>query len=125
MRGPQWKRMKERPVGGITLRRNQSERRYVADETFQLSELGPFQPPSTPDANIPPDIWAKASAPPAPEPLDAPSSEVLDLVDVRQSARTRKDWPAADAARQQLAALGWEVQDTTAGPKLRPLTPAR
>jgi cyanophycinase-like exopeptidase len=111
-------------VGSVTLSRNQVERRFTTEETFPLSELGPFQLPDS-AANIPSEIWAQVNAPPPPRDEDTPSAAVLSLVEVRQSARTRKDWPTADAARQQLAALGWEVQDTTAGPKLRPLTPAR
>ena len=35
----------------------------------------------------------------------------------RQDARARKDWAAADAARERLAAAGVEVEDTAAGPR--------
>jgi hypothetical protein len=108
-------------VGGVTLRQNQAERRFVANQTFRLGELGAFHLPP-PAANLPPEIWARVNAPPASADETGPSAEVLRLVETRQSARTRKDWPAADDARQQLAALGWEVQDTANGPKLRPLT---
>ena len=34
------------------------------------------------------------------------------------AARKAKDWAKADALRDELAALGWAVEDTAAGPKL-------
>jgi cysteinyl-tRNA synthetase len=38
-------------------------------------------------------------------------------LDQRQAARARKDYPAADAIRDQLAASGVSVEDTPAGPR--------
>ena len=35
----------------------------------------------------------------------------------RQAARARKDFPAADAIRDQLTALGVSVEDTPQGPR--------
>jgi cysteinyl-tRNA synthetase len=49
---------------------------------------------------------------------DAPPPEVLALVEARQAARTRKDWAASDAVRQQIAGLGWQVLDTPEGPRV-------
>jgi len=46
--------------------------------------------------------------------------EAQDLADRRQAARQAKDFAAADALRQRLADLGWTVEDTPAGPKLKP-----
>ena len=43
----------------------------------------------------------------------------MTLVDARQQARESKDWPAADKARDDLAALGYEVVDTPDGPEVR------
>jgi len=64
------------------------------------------------------------------DPLAAPfatsaSSDLTAVVDAlvgvaleqRQAARTRKDYPAADAIRDQLAAAGVVVEDTPAGPR--------
>ena len=44
--------------------------------------------------------------------------ELLDLVEEREQARLAKDYAAADAARDKLAAAGYEVRDTPQGPKL-------
>ncbi|MGC3994383.1 MAG: cysteine--tRNA ligase [Propionicimonas sp.] len=42
---------------------------------------------------------------------------VAALLEQRQQARARKDWPAADAVRDQLAAIGLKVEDTPTGPR--------
>lgn len=54
----------------------------------------------------------------APEALPA---EVQALVDEREAARAERDFARADAARDRLAALGYEVRDLPDGPELRPL----
>jgi len=43
---------------------------------------------------------------------------VLDLAQQRQQARLAKQWAQADALRAELAARGYEVEDTPAGPKV-------
>jgi cysteinyl-tRNA synthetase len=42
---------------------------------------------------------------------------VAALLEQRQQARARKDWPAADAIRDQLATIGLKVEDTPNGPR--------
>lgn len=44
--------------------------------------------------------------------------ELLELVEIREKARKEGDYAVADAARDQLAAAGYEVRDTPQGPKL-------
>ncbi len=47
-------------------------------------------------------------------------SEVHALVDQRQTARSNKQWAESDRLRDAIAALGWVVKDTKAGPTLTP-----
>ncbi len=47
-----------------------------------------------------------------------PSEKVLGLLEQRQLARTNKQWAESDQLRDQIAALGWTVQDTKEGQKL-------
>ncbi len=54
------------------------------------------------------------------EDVSAPP-EALALLETREAARRVRDWPAADQAREQLRALGWEVRDGPDGPELLPL----
>ncbi|MDH3712611.1 MAG: cysteine--tRNA ligase [Gammaproteobacteria bacterium] len=45
--------------------------------------------------------------------------EISALVAARQAARAAKDWAQADAARERLQTLGYEVEDTPDGPQVR------
>ncbi len=45
---------------------------------------------------------------------------VLELVEQRQQARKDRDFARADAIRDELAADGWVVEDTPAGPRVKP-----
>jgi cysteinyl-tRNA synthetase len=49
---------------------------------------------------------------------DAPDAEAERLLAEREEARAAKDFAAADARRDELAALGWQVRDTPDGPRL-------
>jgi cysteinyl-tRNA synthetase len=42
------------------------------------------------------------------------------LMDEREEARASKDFARADALRDQLAEMGWEVRDSAEGPSLVP-----
>lgn len=52
---------------------------------------------------------------------EAVPAEALELLEQRQQARAARDFARADALRDQLKALGYAVEDTKQGPKLRPL----
>jgi cysteinyl-tRNA synthetase len=45
--------------------------------------------------------------------------EVTAVARRRDEARSARDWGAADAARDELAALGWAVEDTPGGTRVR------
>jgi cysteinyl-tRNA synthetase len=47
---------------------------------------------------------------------------VVSLLEARELARSAGDWDAADRAREELRATGWEVRDGPDGPELLPLT---
>lgn len=50
---------------------------------------------------------------------DAQRALIEQLIAERNAARASKDWPRADAARQQLTALGIELEDTPQGTRWR------
>ncbi|MFN3484891.1 MAG: hypothetical protein ACK44W_05345, partial [Planctomycetota bacterium] len=58
---------------------------------------------------------------PRPAAGDGVPEEVRRLAEERQEARRRKDFAAADAARERLRALGWAVEDVKGGYKLKRL----
>ncbi|MDD3920886.1 MAG: cysteine--tRNA ligase, partial [Eubacteriales bacterium] len=45
--------------------------------------------------------------------------EALDLLEKRQAARAEKNWAEADALRDTLKAMGYVIEDTKTGPKLK------
>lgn len=49
---------------------------------------------------------------------DGPDAAALALLERREAARAARDFAAADALRDELAALGWTVRDGAAGPEL-------
>jgi cysteinyl-tRNA synthetase len=55
-----------------------------------------------------------------PEEVAIPA-RVEELAAARERARQDGDYVEADAVRDQLRELGWEVRDGAQGPELRPL----
>jgi cysteinyl-tRNA synthetase len=53
------------------------------------------------------------------KPADEVPAEAVKLLELRQQARQTKNWPEADRVRNELANLGWVIQDTPQGPKLK------
>jgi len=107
--------------GGVTLLARGREARFAGDQTFPAAELGPLHLPE-PGDGLPPQAWTAvlAAVEAEPEAPEAPSAEVSALVEAREAARARRDWPAADSLRQRILGLGWEVADTREGPRLAP-----
>lgn len=117
---------------GVTLLCPEGHKRYTRGQSFPLTELGPFRQPE-PCEGIAPAVWEQALASARRdeerqaegEPVSAspdPPAEVLALVEDRESARARRDWPSADALRERILALGWQVSDAPAGPRLQPMS---
>jgi GT2 family glycosyltransferase len=57
-------------------------------------------------------------------PPDSLPELVQRLVEARSRARADRDWARADALRDEIASLGWEVQDSAAGSTARPILAA-
>jgi cysteinyl-tRNA synthetase len=51
--------------------------------------------------------------------LEEPSAEVEEFILKREKARQMKDWKTADTLRKRLLKMGFLVEDTPQGPKLR------
>ena len=56
----------------------------------------------------------------APQEEEIPA-EIQAMAAKRQQARADKDWAVADQMRDEIAAAGYEVEDTPDGPRVRPL----
>jgi cyanophycinase-like exopeptidase len=107
--------------GGVTVIKAGQEQHFNKGHGFPLTTLDAFRLPELSEG-LPADVLqeavtSRAEADIAP-PL--PPEEVLALVEERQSARTRRDWAAADILRERIAEAGWSVLDTPEGPRVEP-----
>ncbi len=46
--------------------------------------------------------------------------EIKQLVEAREKARQKQDWAAADKIRKQIIEQGYQIEDTSSGPKVSP-----
>lgn len=111
--------------GRVTIQRNGDTHHFTTDETFALDKLGSWHVPQL-DATVPADVWQAAlekeqALAEAAANSPTPSAGVLALVGARTAAREARDWTRADKLRDEIAAAGWQVNDTPDGPELIPL----
>lgn len=104
-------------VSSVTLVRGDELKMHPAGSKFSLDELGAVQIPEPLDKDISAQAWEMVRQAP-PMVADTPSEAVIDLADRRLAARANKDWAESDRLREQIAALGWTVQDSKDGYKL-------
>jgi hypothetical protein len=83
---------------------------HPAGTTFDLAELGDFQIPNPIEKDIPSQVWNMVCNPPPLEEL--PPDNVIALAEKRLQARANKQWPQSDQLRNEIASLGWMVQDS-------------
>lgn len=111
--------------GEVRLLRRDGERVFQTGVDFSLSEMGEWTIPE-PGEGVDATVWQQAqqahlekkTAAASAEPT--PTREAMALLSQRTAARDAKDWTTADQLRDQLAELGWQVQDTEEGPVLVP-----
>jgi hypothetical protein len=109
--------------GAVTLMRGERETQIPAGQGLPLTELGPFELPA-PEVGIPKGVWEQVLAAQGElqeTPTFVPPPEVIALLEAREAARGQSDWATSDELRERIAALGWQVRDTPAGPELMPL----
>ena len=98
--------------GTITVKSRAGQTAYSAGQSFPLTELGPYQLPPL----APPKLPSRAQRQePRSEPAEPPP-EVARLIGLREQARRVGDWARADALRQQIVDMGFDIQDTPEGP---------
>jgi hypothetical protein len=104
-------------VSSVSLVRECNPEMFPSGSKFPLSELGEFRIPDPLGKDIPEQVWDMCINPPPLE-NDLPSEQVVALVEQRVLARANKNWSESDKLRDQIAALGWTVQDSKDGYKL-------
>ena len=54
-----------------------------------------------------------------PKPKEEPNKKILNLVKEREKCRKQNQWQKADEIRKEIEKLGWQIEDTKFGPKLK------
>jgi cyanophycinase-like exopeptidase len=104
-------------VSSVSLVRECNPEMYASGSKFPLRELGEFRIPEPVEKDIPVHVWEMClNAPPLDD--DQPSEHIIALVEQRVLARANKNWAESDKLRDEIAALGWTVQDSKDGYKL-------
>ncbi len=101
---------------GVVVRRGGEESRFRRGETFPLHLLGEVRLPTL-EEGLPPAVVEEVLAAEAAEESLPP--EVAALVEEREATRRARDWARADAIREELSRMGYVVEDTAQGPRLR------
>ena len=104
-------------VSSVSVIKRDGMEMYPAGASFSLSELGQITYPDPLEKGIRPDVWEMVTSAAKSED-ETPPVEVLSLLEQRQTARARKDFAESDRLRDDIAALGWTVQDSKEGQKL-------
>ena len=105
-------------VSSVSLVRECDPEIYATGSTFSLNELGEFKLPNPLESGIPVEVWEMVQDANQPANGDMPPAEALSLLEARQQARADKNWAESDRLRDEIASLGWQVQDTPEGQKL-------
>jgi hypothetical protein len=111
-------------AGAATIMRANGTSVYAAGEQFSAMELGEFCLPAQTEgiddlvwqATLQGRIQGAAARSAAPAPDDA----VLTLLAAREQARIARNWRESDRLRDEIARLGWRVQDTGNGQRVGP-----
>jgi cyanophycinase-like exopeptidase len=104
-------------VSSVSLVRACDPEMYPSGSKFPLNELGDVRIPDPIEKDIPAHVWEMClNAPPLED--DHPPEKVMSLVEQRAAARANKNWAESDKLRDEIAALGWIVQDSKDGYKL-------
>ena len=104
-------------VSSVSLVRECNPEIFPSGVKFSMKELGDYQIPDPVHFGISEQAWDLAVNAPSLE-EDRPPTEVLALAELRLAARLRKDFDESDRLRDQIAALGWQVQDGKEGQRL-------
>lgn len=104
-------------VSSVSLVRECDPEIYATGKIFPLHELGEFHAPEPLESGIPEQVWEMVTAAGNRE-EERPPDMVNKLLAIRQEARAGKNWAESDRLRDEIAALGWTVQDTADGPIL-------
>jgi len=108
----------------VTILRGGQTQKFSKGSKFPLDGLGEWHIPEVQNG-IPASVWEMAMQAEAEKEAEAqkapkPPEMVRSLADARDEARGNKEWAKADELRAQVAALGWQINDSPDGSVLTP-----
>ena len=104
-------------VSSVSIVRECDPEIYPSGTKFELKEIGDFKIPDPINKDIPENVWDMVvNAPPLED--DKPSDAIISLAEKRLTVRAEKNWAESDKLRDEIAALGWTVQDKKDGYEL-------
>lgn len=109
---------------GVHVIRHGREQQFSRGERFPLTVLGDYHLPDDPSQGVGAELWAQMAAAEQAQATawrPEPPADVLTLVVKRESARRERNWAESDALREQIAGMGWKINDTKDGPVLEEL----
>ena len=87
---------------------------YPSGSKFEMKEISEFKIPDPLERDIPANVWDMVvNAPPLED--NKPPDEVIVLAEKRLAVRADKNWAESDKLRDEIADLGWTVQDSKDG----------
>jgi len=104
-------------VSSVTVCDGKETKIYPAGAEFGMDELGTLHIPDL-DEGISSTALDLLRNAPDPELDTVIPAEVQQLAESRQKARAEKDWAESDRLRDQIATLGWMIQDGADGQQL-------
>lgn len=104
-------------VSSVSVLKQNSMEMHPSGAKFLLSELGELKLPDSTEHGLRSDAWESVMNASKVED-DTPPAAALELLEQRKDSRTRKDFAESDRLRDEIAALGWIVQDSKDGQKL-------
>ncbi|MBI2872134.1 MAG: cysteinyl-tRNA synthetase [Chloroflexi bacterium] len=107
--------------GGVTILSAGSEESFGSGSTIPMQRLGPYHAPEE-EGGCGPYVQMIGEEP---ETEGEVPQEVLALVQRREELRRARSYAEADVIRQQAAELGYEIEDTRDGARLRKKTGQR
>ena len=102
-------------VSSVSIVRECDPEMYPSGSKFEMKELGDFQIPDPIEKDIPAHVWDMVlNAPPLDDNQAAARSHRAGR-GTSYSVRANKNWAESDKLRDEIAALGWTVQDLKEG----------
>ncbi len=106
---------------GVVILQDERTATFKSGDSFPFSIFGAWREPANDDISA--EVWQQALAVEATiqseqSAVDDPPEQIIALAQERSVARDNKNWAQSDALRDEISALGWQINDTSTGYEL-------